>query len=714
MKRNKKSDSKGQQKRLFEEILTFFRKSSHRAYNYKQVCGSLGITSSDERMKVLDVLETLTFQGMLLEPEAGKYKLPLIESNYAEGKVDLLTSGAAYVIVENQEQDIYINPQNRLNALHGDKVKVHLFAQRRNRRPEGEITEIIERNKSSFVGIIEVSKRFAYVIPDSQKMPIDIFVPIDETLGAQNGDKVVAKITDWPQHAKNPVGEVIQVLGKPGKHSVEMHAIMVDFELPISFPRDVESAANLIPMDIPKDELKKRRDFRSITTFTIDPVDAKDFDDALSIQRLENGNFEIGVHIADVSHFVKPNDVIDRDAKERATSVYLVDRVVPMLPEHLSNGVCSLRPNEEKLCYSAVFEMNENAEVVNEWFGRTVINSDRRFTYEEAQEIIEGKSGDFENEIRDLNRLARKMRDERYKKGAIDFDKVEVKFNLDKEGKPLGVFFKVQKEANQLIEEFMLLANKKVAELIGKPKDGKSDNIRPFVYRIHDKPNPEKLQSFSNFIKQFGYKVKFDNEKKVAESLNKLIKEVKGKGESNIIETLAIRSMAKAVYTTKNIGHYGLGFAFYTHFTSPIRRYPDVMVHRVLTQYLANEKPTPQDELEIQCKHSSEMEKKAADAERASVKYKQVEFLMDKIGEQFDGIISGVTEWGVFVEIVENKCEGMIRLRDMKDDYYYFDEETLSIIGRKYKRRYRLGDAVRIEIRKADLLKKQLDFTLID
>jgi ribonuclease R len=429
---------------------------------------------------------------------------------------------------------------------------------------------------------------------------------------------------------------------------------------------------------------------------------------------LENGNFEIGVHIADVSHFVKPDDVIDKDAKVRATSVYLVDRVIPMLPEHLSNGVCSLRPNEEKLCYSAVFEMTENAEVVNEWYGRTVINSNRRFTYEEAQEIIEGKSGDFENEIRVLNQLARKMRDERYKKGAIDFDKVEVKFNLDKDGKPLSVFFKVQKEANQLIEEFMLLANKKVAELIGKPKEGKSANIRPFVYRVHDKPNPEKLQSFSNFIKQFGYKVKFDNEKKVAENLNKLIKEVKGKGESNIIETLAIRSMAKAVYSTKNIGHYGLGFAFYTHFTSPIRRYPDVMVHRVLTQYLANEKPTTQDELEKQCKHSSEMEKKAADAERASVKYKQVEFLMDKLGEQYDGIISGVTEWGIFVEIIENKCEGMIRLRDMKDDYYYFDEETLSIIGRKYKRRYRLGDAVRIEIKKTDLLKKQLDFILID
>lgn len=711
-KKNKGDKAAFKSRLLVEEIIAFFNQNSNRLLNYKQVCSGLNIHSSDERLMVLDVLENLAVQGFLLEPELGRFKLPANQKSLVEGKVDLLSSGAAYIIQEGVEQDIYINPTNRLNALHGDIVKVHLFAQRKNRKPEGEIIEIVERNKSTFVGIIELSKRFAYVVPDNNKMPVDIFIPIEDSMGAKNGEKVVAKIVSWPEKAKNPTGEVVQVLGAPGTNNVEMNAIMVEYDLPVEFPKDVIAFANRIPMEIPKEEIKKRRDFRNITTFTIDPVDAKDFDDALSIQTLANGNFEIGVHIADVSHYVDVDSILDKDAFKRATSVYLVDRVVPMLPEHLSNGVCSLRPNEEKLCYAAVFEMNAEAEVLNTWFGRTVINSDRRFAYEEAQEIIEGAEGDFKTEILQLNGLARKMRAERFRKGAINFDKAEVKFNLDKNGKPLGVFFKVQKEANELIEEFMLLANKKVAELIGNPEN--KAKPRPFVYRIHDKPDPEKLRTFGNFVRQFGYKVKFDNEKKVADNLNQLIKDVKGKGEANIVETLAIRSMAKAVYTSKNIGHYGLGFPFYTHFTSPIRRYPDVMVHRILTDYLNNAKPVNADELELKCKHSSDMEKRAADAERASVKYKQVEFLMDKIGVEFDGVISGVTEWGIFVEIVENKCEGLVRLRDLTDDYYFFDEESYSIIGKRYKKRYRLGDPIRIEVKKADLTRKQLDFKIID
>lgn len=719
MSKKHKKKERVSSKLLLDDVLRYFSGAPKQLHNYKQVCTGLHISDPADRVKVMEVLEQLVHTGQLAEPEPGRFRYISQGSSYMTGTADLSASGAVYVSSPEFDEDIYVSAHNSLNALSGDTVKVHLFARRRSRRQEGEIVEIIERGRTTFVGIVQLSKKFAFVVPDSNKMPIDIFVPLGDLNGAKDGDKVQVKIADWPAHAKNPFGEVTKVLGRPGENNVEMNAIMIDFDLPVDFPEEVEKAANAIPMEIPAAEIKKRRDFRSITTFTIDPVDAKDFDDALSIRKLPNGNWEVGVHIADVSYYVKPGSVLEKEALRRATSVYLVDRVVPMLPEHLSNGVCSLRPDEEKLCYSAVFEMDEEAQVKDQWFGRTVIRSDRRFTYEEAQQVIETGQGDFSSEILTLNRLAHQLRERRYRKGSIAFDKVEVKFRLDENGKPIGVYFKVQKEANELIEDFMLLANRSVAELIGNPGGGKGKKDRqrlkpkPFVYRVHDRPDPEKLQEFARFVLQFGYKVKFQNEQQISASMNQLMKDIKGKGEENVIETLAIRTMAKATYTTKNIGHYGLAFPYYTHFTSPIRRYPDVMVHRLLEAYLHNQVWESEGELELRCKHSSEMEKRAADAERSSVKYKQVEYLKDKIGKEFEGVISGVTEWGLFVEIIENKCEGLVRIRDIRDDMYFFDEESYSIIGRRYKKRYRLGDHVTITVRKADLVKKQLDFALV-
>ena len=558
------------------------------------------------------------------------------------------------------------------------------------------------------------------MVPSNNKIHVDIYIPLEKLKGAKDGQKAIARIIEWSKNGVNPIGEIIDVLGNVGENNTEMHAILAEYGLPYEFPKDVERAADLIPIKITGEEIAKRRDFRTITTFTIDPVDAKDFDDALSIQKLSNSNWEIGVHIADVSYYVKPESMIDKEAVSRATSVYLVDRVVPMLPEILSNNVCSLRPKEEKLCFSAVFEMTDDAEVIGEWFGRTIINSDRRFTYEEAQMVIETEEGDFKKEILTLNKLAKILRANRFKKGSIAFEKMEVKFHLDEVGNPTGVFFKVAKDSNQLIEDFMLLANRKVAEFVGKKKESKESKVRnvesqkPFVYRVHDKPNPDKLNSFAEFVAKFGYKLNIKNERMVADSMNNLLKEVNQKKESGMIEMLAIRTMAKAIYTTKNIGHYGLGFEYYTHFTSPIRRYPDVMVHRLLQHYLDGGKNPDIDKLEEQCKHSSDMEKLAADAERASIKYKQVQFLSDKIGQEFDGIISGVTEWGIFVELVDNHCEGMIRTRDLRDDNFYFDEDNYCLRGRKFGKVLTLGDKVRIEIKRADLIKKQLDFALVE
>ena len=718
-KKSKKNKNAGH-KLLLEDVMAYFKAEPRALHNYKQVCAGLDIQDSVDRLQVLELLEALVHQGQLAEPETGRFRYVHVESSTVEGKIDMASRGAAYLISTELEEDVYIREHDMGNALHGDLVKVKLYARRRGRKLEGEVVEIVQRAKTEFVGIVELSPKFAFVIPDSSKMPVDIFVALSDLGGAKQGDKVVVKMLDWPEHAKNPSGEIVRVLGRPGENNVEMHAILLDYNLPVDFPEAVEREANAIPMEISEAEIKKRRDFRDVVTFTIDPIDAKDFDDALSVRKLENGNWEVGVHIADVSHYVKPGSLLEEEAYKRATSVYLVDRVVPMLPEHLSNGVCSLRPNEEKLTYSAVFEIDDEAVVHNQWFGRTVIRSQRRFAYEEAQSVIETGEGDLKEEILTLNRLARIMRANRFHRGAIAFDKVEVKFRLDKQGKPLGVYFKIQQEANELIEEFMLLANRSVAEFIGmygqegaKAKKSAAPG-KPFVYRVHDKPDPEKLNEFARFASQFGYKLKFQSEAQISSSLNQLMEQVKGKGEQNVIETLAIRTMAKAIYTTKNIGHYGLAFKHYTHFTSPIRRYPDVMVHRLLEAYMHNSQWEGQSELEFRCKHSSDMEKLASEAERASIKYKQVEFLKDKIGETFKGVISGVTEWGMFVEIIDNKCEGLVRLRDMQDDFYSFDEESYSIVGKRYRKRYRLGDEIMITVKRADLVKKQLDFAIFE
>jgi ribonuclease R len=709
-KHKKNSGSGGFKANLIQQIISIFDKNPTQTFNYKQLSQAFGFSDIANKKLVTIVLEELTNQGKLREIKRGSFKLNSSKT-LIEGTVDMTARGAAYVIVPDAELDIYIDPKNTSNALHGDKVKVNVFYSKTNKKPEGEIIEVTERAKTEFVGIVEKSKNFAFVVTSDQRMPVDIFIANDKLKGAKNGEKVVAKITEWPTDKKNPFGIITQVLGMPGEHDTEMHAILAEYGLPYEFPEKVEQDAAKLHIEIDVNEIKKRRDFRAITTFTIDPADAKDFDDALSIKKLENGNWEIGVHIADVSHYVIPGTLLDKEALNRATSVYLVDRVVPMLPEVLSNNACSLRPQETKLCFSAVFELTENAELKNEWFGRTVIFSDRRFSYEEAQERIETKEGDFAEEILQLDKLAKILRKERFKKGSIAFDRIEVKFNLDEHGNPVGIFFKESKDSNKLIEEFMLLANKKVAEFIGKPAKNKA--AKTFVYRIHDEPNQEKLLTLSNFVKTFGYKLEID-QANVTKSLNALMADVHGKAEENLIEQLAIRTMAKATYSTNNIGHYGLSFPFYSHFTSPIRRYPDIIAHRLLQHYLDGGTSVKQEEIEEQCKHSSKMEILASEAERASIKYKQVEYLQDKIGEEYDGFISGVSEWGIYVEIMSGMCEGMVKLRDMDDDFYSFDPDNYCAVGRKKGKIYRIGDEVRIMVKRADLARKQLDFVLVD
>ncbi len=708
-KKNKNKSGNINKNALKNQILGVFSNNSTQAFNYKQIAKRLNSNNPAEKKLIASILSELVNNGSLTEIYQGKYKIAS-KGGYIIGKVDLTKGGYAYIISDETEEDVFVSQRNLNHALDGDTVKVYCFARKKHLKPEGEVIEILHRKKSTFVGIVETSKNLAFLIPDS-KASFDLFIPLDKLNGAKNGDKAIGKITDWPVKAKNPFGEIIEVLGRPGEHEVEMHAILAEYGLPYKFPKEIEKAAEQIDETITKEEISKRKDFRKIATFTIDPYDAKDFDDALSIQQLKNGNWEVGVHIADVTHYVTTKSELDQEALERGTSVYLVDRVVPMLPEKLSNNVCSLRPHEEKLCYSAVFEINNKAEVLNQWFGRTIIFSDRRFTYEEAQEIIETKKGDLCNEVLKLHELAQILRQERYANGSIAFERMEVKFNIDEFGKPLGVFYKENKESNQLIEEFMLLANKKVAEFIGKPGKGKS--VKTFVYRVHDEPNSEKLEAFNTFIKRFGYTLKMNSRKSISESLNSLMDEVRGKKEQNLIETLAVRSMAKAIYTTDNVGHYGLYFEYYTHFTSPIRRYPDMMVHRLLDSYLNDAKSKNKDKYEEMCQHSSDMEKRAAEAERASIKYKQVEFMSDKIGQQFAGIITGVTDWGLFVEIEENKCEGLVAIRELDDDFYELDEDNYCLIGKKFQKKYQLGDTVQIEVIRTDLSKKHLDFTLV-
>lgn len=696
---------------LTQLIVDIFEKSGNPLLNYKQVAAKLNIKDTDSKVAIADILNDSSKSGQFLQPERGKFKLKQLQV-YVTGKVDMTADGSAYIVPEDEfENDIFVAPRKLRQALHGDIVKVHVFERKKGRKREGEVVDILQRAKTDFTGTIDIAQSYAFFLPDDRKMLHDIFVPLDNLNGAKNGEKVVVSIIEWPKNAKNPIGKVKNVLGKKGENETEMNAILADFGFPLQFPKEVDEAANAISEKITKDEIAKRRDFRETLTFTIDPADAKDFDDAISFKTLENGNYEIGVHIADVSYYVTPDSVLDKEAFERGTSVYLVDRVIPMLPERLSNNLCSLRPNEDKLCFSAVFELDDKANVVEQWFGRTIIHSNRRFSYEEAQEIIETKSGDYSAEIAKLNELAYILRDRKFKNGAISFESEEVKFILDEKGKPLGVYTKVRKDAHKLIEDFMLLANRKVAEYIGK--QGKGKNKLGFVYRFHDTPNPETLMNFSQFASRFGHRLTIKSDKETAKSLNALMTKIEGSKEQNLLTSLAVRSMAKAIYTTKGTSHYGLAFDYYTHFTSPIRRYPDVMVHRLLQYYLDGGTKVNIEHYEKLAEHSSQMEKKAAEAERASIKYKQAEFLQDQVGVEYTGIVSGVTEWGMYVEIQENKCEGMVRLRDITDDFYTLDEKNFAIIGQRKKKVYQLGEEVKIKVKKVDLEKRQIDFTLI-
>jgi ribonuclease R len=695
-------------KKLKNSIITILYGDPGKTVNYKQISTWLGIKDMETRKLVNAVLQELHDDGYLEQIVRGKYKLKA-KSGTVVGIVDMQSQGFAYVNSDEVERPILVSSRNLNHAMTGDKVSVRLFAARKKHDLEGEIVEIIERAKSVFVGTVQTSRNFAFLIP-AGKVGFDIFIPLEKLNGAKNGQKAIAEIVEWPANARNPFGQIKEVLGDAGNNETEMHAILAEFELPHKFPENVDRAAEKIPLEISAEEIAKRRDFRGITTFTIDPHDAKDFDDALSLQKLKNGNWEVGVHIADVTHYVTPNTIIEDEAQSRATSVYLVDRVVPMLPERLSNGVCSLRPKEDKLCFSAVFELDENADIIKEWFGKTVIHSNRRFAYEEAQQVIETGEGDLSTEILTLNQLANKLRDNRFKDGSIAFERVEIKFEIDEKGKPVSVYFKEAKESNKLIEEFMLLANKRVAEFVGKKDKNKS--VKTFVYRIHDKPDPDKLSTFNTFIQRFGYGIQLTTSKAISSSLNNLLNNVKGRKEQNLVETLAIRTMAKAAYSTRNIGHYGLAFEYYSHFTSPIRRYPDMMVHRLLEKYLAGGRSANEQKYEDLCKHSSDMETRAANAERSSIKYKQVEFMQDHIGQIYPGVISGVTDFGVFVEL-ENKIEGMIPIRELGDDFYVFDEKNYALVGRHSHKTYQLGDELTVKIWRTNLEKKQLDFQLV-
>lgn len=699
-----------------EVVLNVFINTPYKAYNFKQVSHTLGISDRSSRELVKEIIFDFCKSETLIAENRGKYKLnpeqfnSLIKECICTGRVDMKSTGKAYIIPDEPGEDIFIDSINTHQALNDDKVKVRLFPKRGSHKPEGEITEIIERAHTRFVGIIEASFKYAFMVPDSASIPIDFFIPKEKMNGAKDGDKVIVELTDWPQKSKNPFGTVVEVLGKPGDNEVEMQSILVAHDFPLRFPESVEHAAGKIDINLSPKEIAKRRDCREDITFTIDPLDAKDFDDALSLKILSNGNYEVGIHIADVSHYVTPNSIIDQEAYERATSIYLVDRVIPMLPEKLSNMVCSLRPNEEKYTFSAIFEMDEEAHVVNEWFGKTVINSNHRFTYEEAQEIIESGSGEYAQEILTLHDLASKLREKRFAKGSINFHSTEVRFKLDEEGRPIEAYVKEQKESNRLVEDFMLLANQKVAEKIGK-KTGKQEP-RPFVYRIHDEPNPEKLNQFTEFISKLGYKMNTYSRRGLATSFNRLFTQIQGKGEQNMIETIAIRTMAKAEYSTKNIGHYGLSFRYYTHFTSPIRRYPDLMVHRLLQDYLNNKNGYNEYELEEKCLHSSEMERRAAEAERASIKYKQAEYMLDKVGKEFKAVITGVSKWGIFAEVEPSKCEGLISMRSLSDDFYFLDEENYKIVGQRHGTEYQLGDNIYVLVKRIDLAKKQIDFEI--
>ena len=697
-------------KDLYDKIMEFLHKENRQSFNYKQIAFAIDAKHPSNRLDIINMLEDLAAADEILEVAPGKYKAHSNRGNEAVGYFVRRSNGRNAVIVDDEQ--ILVAERNSMHALNGDKVRVMVSASRKGQEPEAKVLEIVETKDQVFIGTLKVEKNYAALVTDSKFLAADIIIPRQKLKGGKTGDKAIARITVWKDDEMNPRGEIVDILGVKGENTAEMHAILAEFGLPYKYPENVEAAANKIDAGITPEEVAKREDFRSVTTFTIDPRDAKDFDDALSIRQLANGNWEVGVHIADVTHYVQPNSIIDKEARQRATSVYLVDRTIPMLPEHLSNGICSLRPNEEKLTFSAIFEMDSKANVINRRIGRTVIKSDRRFTYEEAQEIIETGKGDFAREVLTLDKLAKELRRRRYDAGALEFDRAEVRFEIDKDGKPVSVYFKESKDSNKLIEEFMLLANIAVAESIGKVPKGKK--AKTFVYRVHDNPDPEKLTNLSGIAARFGYKINPEgSSREVNRGLNRLLKDVKGKGEENMLSMLAIRSMAKAIYTTDNVGHYGLAVPYYTHFTSPIRRYPDMMVHRLLAKYAEGGRSADKVKLEDQCRHSSDMEQTAANAERASIRYKQVEFMQDRLGEIYEGVISGVTEWGFYVELDENLCEGLVPVRDLADDYYEYDEKNYCLIGRKHHNRYTLGDKVKVQVARADLDRKQLDFALI-
>lgn len=717
MSKNKaphKKDKRKTKSDITNSVVNFFNKNASESFGIKQVAEKLGFKKPAEKQLISNILYDLQEDDFIIETGKGKYK-----SNnrgiFVEGIFERRSNGKNFFVPdgEGESTHIFIAERNSAHAMNGDRVKIQMLAKRKGRDPEGEVLEILERKQTTFVGTLDVQKQFAFLVMDSKILANDIFIPKENLKGGNDGDKALVEIVEWPQKAKNPIGKVIDILGKAGENNTEMNAILAEFGLPYKYPEKVEAAANKIPDDISAEEIAKREDMRNTTTFTIDPRDAKDFDDALSIKQLKNGRWEVGVHIADVTHYVQEGDTIDKEGESRATSIYLVDRTIPMLPERLSNNLCSLRPHEDKLCYSVIFELDDEANIKKHRITRTVIHSDRRFTYEEAQDIIEGAEGDFKEDILQLNDLAKKLRAKRFNDGAIAFDRHEVRFEIDEKGKPLSVYFKYAKDSNKLIEEFMLLANKTVAEFVGNVPKNKS--AKTFVYRIHDIPNTEKMENLSEFIRRFGYKIKVDGTKtNVSKAINHLLDEVSGKPEENLISTIAIRAMAKAIYSTVNIGHYGLAFEYYTHFTSPIRRYPDMMVHRLLTRYLDGGRSVNKHLYEGKCEHSSEMEQLAANAERASIKYKQVEYMSDKLGQVFDAVISGITEWGVYAEINENKCEGMIPIRDLDDDFYEFDEKNYCLRGRRKKRTYSLGDPLKIKVARANLERKQLDFALVE